>query len=401
MAIVDAAGVEPQRFDDYVNILTTAFRNALGADLALDAETEQAELIAVLAEAFAATDAQLVQVANGANISTASGRFLDDLVSFLGVTRQAATRSVITATVSGVVNTDIPAGSQARTAGGDLFATTADITIPAGGSVDATFEAVESGAVPVDANSLTEVVSGVLGWSSVANANAGVIGMAAESDASLRDRYTAILASNNVSTADALRARVLSLDGVTGCLVLENSSSSDVASSANRGIAISAHSIAVIVEGGATQDIVDAIEVAKHIGIATSGTSSGTYTDAQGNTTTINYESVTALPVKIVMSLNTDANRFPGSGVSDIRNNIVALFAGTGDFRLAGPIGIGDGIDANRVTGAITRVPGFAITAGPTITDTSDNALPSPVPYNRRLVIDTAAENFNIEISLT
>ena len=184
-------------------------------------------------------------------------------------------------------------------------------------------------------------------------------------------------------------------------LVLENSTGTALQASANRGVAIAAHSLAVIVEGGATQTIVNAIEAAKPIGIGTSGATTGTYRDVQGNETTIRYEPVVTIPVKITAAINTDGTRFPGSGVNDIRANIVALFAGSGDFRLNGPIGIGDSVSTNRVIGAIERVPGLEITTGPTITNTSDAALPSPVPYNRRLVIDQTAENMNIEIALT
>ena len=217
MAIVDESGFTPQRFQDFVNILTTVFQTALGRDLALEAETEQAELIAVLAEVLAAADAQLEQVASGNNPQTAPGRFLDDLVSWLGIVRVDATHSTVTATVSGAEATTLPVGSQARTTGGDLFATTAEAVIPASGSIDVAFRAVEAGPVGIGATTLTEVVSGVLGWDSVTNANAGTVGRPRETDAALRDRYAAILDRNNLSTAEALRARVLSLEGVNGC----------------------------------------------------------------------------------------------------------------------------------------------------------------------------------------
>ena len=392
MAVVDANGITQQQFDDYVNILAAGFIRALGSDLDLAAETAQAELVAILAEVDADIDGGLVQVANGVGLSTATGTFLDDLVSQFGITRLPAARSSVTASLTGVANTIVPAGSQARTTGGDLFASIAEATIPS----DVVFRAVDEGAIPVPAGSLTDIITPVLGWDGVSNALAGTIGRSVEDDVSLRDRYASVLASNALSTQEALRARVLALDGVTGCLVLENATGTALASSANRGVAMTAHSMAVVVEGGSTQAIIDVIGESKPLGIPTNGSTTGTYNEA-----VLRYEPVVALPVKIVMAINTDPNRFPGSGVSDIRSSIADLFAGEGEFRDAGPIGIGDSVDSNRIIGAITRIPGFTITSGPTITDTSDNALPSPVPYNRRLVIDAAAEDSNITISLT
>ena len=392
MAIVDRSGITQQQFSDYVNILTAGFQSALGTDLDLAAETAQAELIAILAEADADIDAQLTQVANGVQLSTAAGAFLDDLVSQFGFTRLPAVRSVVTAQLTGAAGTIIPEGSQARTTQGDLFATIADATIPA----NVVFRSTEDGAVQVGANSLTEIVTPILGWEGVANTDAGTTGRDVETDVELRDRYSAQLASNAVATTESLRARILALSGVNGCIVLENATATALTAGANRGVALTAHSLAAVVEGGATQDIVDALGAAKPIGIATNGSSSGTYAGS-----TIRYEPVTTIAVKIVIAINTDANLFPGNGVTAIRESIRDMFAGQGEFRPSGPIEIGDSVDANRVTGAITRVPGFTITSGPTITDTSDNALPSPVPYNRRLIIDTTADEFNITISLT
>ena len=392
MAVVDRSGITAQQFSDYVNILTAGFRAALGSDLSLDAENAQSELIAILAEADADIDSALTQVANGANLSTAAGAFLDDLVSQFGFTRQPASRSVVTAQLTGAAGTVVPSGSQARTTSGDMFASTAEATIPA----SAVFRAVEDGAVAVGANTLTEIVTPVLGWDGIANTAAGVPGRLVETDTELRDRYSAQLASNATSTAESLRARILGLDGVSGCIILENDTNAALTSGANRGVAIAAKSIAAVVEGGASQDIVNALGAAKPLGIATSGSSSGVYAG-----TAIRYEPVATIAVKVVMSINTNADRFPGDGVARIRQSIIDLFAGASEFRTAGPVSIGDSVDSNRVIGAITRTPGFTITSGPTLTDTNDAALPSPVPYNRRLVIDAAATDANITISLT
>lgn len=399
--IVNSEGVTPQQFSDYVNIFTERFRAALGSDLSLEAENIQSELISVESEAFADVDGQGVDIGNNNNPTVASGRWLDDIVSFLGFVRQGATRSTVTATIGGVDQTIIPARSIAETIGGDQFRTTADVTIPPGGSATVQFESVNTGPVPAAANSLRTIITQVLGWNSVDNAASAALGRNEETDTELRDRYNLSLSVNNIGTSDSLRARLLALNGVTDCLILENSTNADVAAAANRGVAVSAHTIASVVEGGNASDIVEVLGRHKPLGIGTSGTSSGTYNHRGGSTTTVDWVAVTRTPVKIVMSINTNAARYPGDGDSRIRQSIVDYFAGVGEFTERGGIGIGDSVNIADLTAAILRVPGFTITTGPTVSLVPSGALAATTPYSTHYFIDTQADEFNITISLT
>ena len=173
-----------------------------------------------------------------------------------------------------VLSDDGETGYSCSVSGGNLIFT--EYTTP----TDCT--ALNTGVVLVTAEQIDTIVTPVAGLVSVLNYADGDQGRAVETDAELRIRMRRV--RRGAATVDAIRSRIIDeVDGVSTCLVVENST--DVAVGGQ-----DPHSIHVIVQGGADQDVVDKIWELKGGGIATYGGSSGTAVDGAGNSHTVYYD---------------------------------------------------------------------------------------------------------------
>lgn len=192
-------------------------------NLVVTADTPQGMLIA--ADTLTRTDVVTnnAALANQINPNLAGGVFLDAIIALLGTARTAATRTVVTGvTLTGVASTVISAGSQAKTAAGDIFETISNVTIGAGGTITATFRSVAYGAIPCAENALDTIVSNVLGWETVDNPTAGVLGTSTQSDQAARAYRQNTLGFQGVALAVAQTSALYNVEGVKSLQFLEN-----------------------------------------------------------------------------------------------------------------------------------------------------------------------------------
>ena len=253
----DAGAILTQVADEY--------KNTFGQDLVVPdstniegASTPQGLLIVSEALARIAVADNNVALANQINPNIAGGIFLDAILALTGIQRFPATYSTVVAVFTGVVGTSIPAGSQAQTAAGDLFATTTTVVIPDGGTLTGVaMQAVNSGAIPCDTNDLTSgnggsIVSNVLGWETIASNAQANLGSATQSDVAARALRLNTLASQGSSVAGAITAGVSLVPGVTSLSFLENPTSApaNLPTGDPSPVAMVANSIYLCVNGG-------------------------------------------------------------------------------------------------------------------------------------------------------
>lgn len=120
---------------------------------------------------------------------TTYGQYLDYRAGEHGLTRKAATRATGQVTITGTQGAVVPAGSLFATGSGIQFATVAEVTIGAGGTVTANIEAVVAGAKGnVPAAAITAIPVAIPGVTAVTNANPTTGGTDAETDAALLAR---------------------------------------------------------------------------------------------------------------------------------------------------------------------------------------------------------------------
>ena len=388
MATLTPEGIVPRTLSEYIALLEGIFRQALGEDMATDPETPQGQLIRGIAPLFVQMEDALQYIAGALNLNRMIGQQIDDIADLFGVVRKAAAKSTATVTFSGVAATVIREGFRVRSVAGDIFATDSEVTIGSGGTVDADVTAVEAGPRSAEADTITVRVDSVVGVTSVTNAAAATIGRDVESDTAFRARMRESLARNAVGTAEALRARVLAVEGVNAALVVENRTA---AAATVSGLSLAAHATAVIVDGGSDANVAEAIYLGTFPGQVLHGSTSVTHTPASAPSgdVTIKFTRVTKIPV-IVRIDATGNSAFPRTGHSDIEANVFDWWNGDWDplngAFFTGGVGIGVLPSIAQLYVPVLQVSGTGVTSL-TMEKASDNSAISSVNADEQLTL--------------
>lgn len=245
------------------------FKAAFGDDLITEPSTPQGALITRIVEERDAIARSNAELANQINPSISGGIFLDSLTALTGGSRRSSTKSLITGAIfGGVADTIIPAGSLATSENGDQFETTSTLVIGAKGSTTGSLRAVNYGQIAVPPSKLNVVASSVLGWETITNPNAAVLGQDLESDAQLRLRRRQTLALQTTSTNEAIVSRLYDIPEVHSLYYLENCENT---AQVIEGINLQAHSIWACVYGGTDKEVAQALFETKTAGGAYNG----------------------------------------------------------------------------------------------------------------------------------
>ena len=341
---------------------------------------------------------------------TATGTALDNLCALIGVYRLAASASFVTATLTGVPDTDVVAGSQAQTATTQVnFSLATDATItalsawvestlyvigdrvtnsgqcyqctvggtsagsggPTGtgdaivdggvtwewlgqgtGAIDALMNAVDTGPLIAAAGDLTVIFTPIAGWYNVTNLLDSTPGTNDMTDEGLRMLRDAELAAPGTSPQNAIRADILKLPGVVACTVFVNDTESV------DGYGQAPHSVQCLVVGGADQDIYNQLLNSVAAGIATCSTASdydsgqriGTAIDDEGNSYTEEFTRPEDVDIYCLVVLNYIAAVYPSDGDNEVKLAIVTYT----DENIIG----GDNAEASAVNATAFSVPG-------------------------------------------
>ena len=300
-------GIQVPQASEIKTTFQTIFTGSLGSDLNLDDATPQGDLINGLTEEKLLDNAQILYFLNQQNPETADGIFQDALGSIYGIQRKVATNSVVNCVCNGLAGTvlrGVSSGNPAmvQSTNGDLFQCLVGGTIPASGTITLQFAAVETGAIPVGANTLTTIYNVVNGWDSVNNPSAGTLGSEIESRADFEARRKKSLALNATGSLGSVYSHVQEVEGVTDVFVWENDTNASVT---YRGITLGAHSI-YICENGASDasELAEAIYNSKSAGCDTNGTNTCSFTEPMtGVTYSYNYYTSTNTPIYIQINI--------------------------------------------------------------------------------------------------
>lgn len=226
------------------------------------------QLVDLIVAEIAAKNSEIAFLASQYSRKQATGAFLDALNSLYFLDRKTAASTIVQCTCTGLAGTLIPFGALVSDADGRRFRCLSESEIGSSGSALVDFSAVDVGALDVQPETVTRIITTVPGWDSVTNLTAGIQGRLRESDAEFRVRAAESVAYNGHGTVEAICSAIAALDGVIDVDVLENSSNAPITT---WGITIPAHSVAVCVEGGESADLALAIYQKKSSGCGTSG----------------------------------------------------------------------------------------------------------------------------------
>lgn len=352
MGVFDSTGYTRERLDEWVTNVKNLYYGIFGTNIDLSDDSKDGQLSGAFAEALSNEDQKAEDVYKSFDPAQASGTALSTLVTLNGITRNEATYSTVTLTLSGTDGTTVTAGSLVRSSDTDeQFSTDNDVSI-SGGTAAVTATAINSGAIIANAGTLTVIDTNISGWDSVTNNNDADVGQDEESDEDLRIRRknsTAISAQGNV---DAVYGALGEVDGVTSVIVKENSTS------ATDSDGITAHSIAAIVEGGDASDIANTIWLTKSAGCNTYGALTETIQDSQGFDQEINYSRPTDVDIYIETTVSAIGD-VSSDLETEIQEAIVDYFENDTDTALL----IGDDVIYSAVYVPIMSVGGVSVTA--------------------------------------
>jgi uncharacterized phage protein gp47/JayE len=346
-------GFVPKPLETIRAEINQAFWDTFGNSLDLSDGTPLGKLIGIIAERLA-TQWEIAEAVNASqDPDTATGARLDSICALTGTIRKAAKSSTATLTLTGTDATSILAGNQASNqVSGERFNTLADAVLVAltawapttayvigdrvsnGGNsyqctvagtsagsggpttedvaivdntvtwtflgngtaaVDVNAESANTGPIVGAARDINTIETPVSGWDSVINVLDATLGSDLETDEDLRARRETELTSGG-STVDAVRAALLAVTDATSVTNFWNHTDTTDADG------VPPHSVEALIQGGADQDIFDALLASVAGGIGTHGSTSGTATDSEGTDHTMKFSRPTEINIYVDMS---------------------------------------------------------------------------------------------------
>ena len=394
MGTLASTGYTKTTQPEWLTRLRADWLSGYGAGTDVSDDSPDGIFLRILSQYLAEQDEGVESVYQEIDPASAAGVVLDNLASLLGLTRKAATKSVIASsgvTLTGTPGTVVPIGTRfSVSATGKQFELLSAVTIGGGGTITTNATAVLTGPTAAAIGALDTIDTPVAGLSSITNTVAATVGTNEETDEELRERRSSSLSATGRATVNSLFSRIGDLDGVTSIRVIENSTGAVVSGQ-------DPHSVQVVVLGGTTQEILDEIWESKPAGIATYGTSSGTVTDGAGDTHTVKYTVPTTVTIHIKVTLTTDSS-YPTDGADQVKQQILLALANglTESEVLQGTVTTGQGLVGEDVLSglvvkAIYTVDGVVSHTAPLI----DNVDP-PVATGNYSITNLQVASFDI-----
>lgn len=280
---VSTSGVVIPDTSDIQEEVVSMFKAVFGQNIDTTPETIIGRLIEAFTVFLRDTVGITAQNACQYNLNAATGIYLDALGALFGVARNSSSRSSVTVTLTGGVNTAIPAGTMFANRDGDAFYLDSDATIPSAEEETGTGKASTSGTAlsmnygPVKClrGDMVSIVSPISGLDSVTNENDATLGSLGESDDSYRNRIRSAIGGFGGMVPSVYKALYEATYGdnseksVRHALVLNNG---DGIAVSMKGVTLAPHSIFVCVDTPATitegwkESVANAIAKSKSLG---------------------------------------------------------------------------------------------------------------------------------------
>lgn len=324
------------------------------ATLNTESESPAGQIIDSMAVLTTAKDSEFLNLANQFNPAVADGIFQDAIGAIYFLTRKTAQPSVVTCQLTGLNGTVVPAGVMIQTDDGIKLQSVGAVTIGADGSAEVEFQTLETGAIPIGANSCNKIITVIAGWDTVTNAVAGTLGQQVESRVAFEKRRALSVANNSHGSRLSVQSAIAALDGVVDCLVLENKLGTSVT---KQGVSLISHSVAIIVYGGSNDDIAKTIYNKLDAGCGTNGSTTVTYVSEDSAVN--NYQIIRPDPTNLYVAVKIHATQnTPESIIDDVKDAVYNDFYGHDPHSNNTRRGCGDTIYASSFSVALIKTAG-------------------------------------------
>lgn len=214
-------------------------------------------------------------------------------------------------------------------------------------AADVDAESVDTGPIVAVAGDITVISTPVGGWNSVKNLEDADPGRNEMTDEELRLLREAEINQAGTGPADAIRAALLQLTGVTNARVFYNNTD------ATDSDGILPHSVECLVQGGEDQAIWDCLWNNVAAGIRTVGDEVGTVIDDDGEEQTLRFTRPDVIDIWIEVTLEKDPDEYEGDGAVELAiinygnaqlpgKNAVASAISAAAFAVAGVIDVSE-----------------------------------------------------------
>jgi hypothetical protein len=290
-----AAGLQTATREELVTYFTAQFQDIYGADINLESDTPDGQLMNIFIQSVLDLQDLLVQIYNTFDPDNAVGVVLDQRVAINGIQRQAGTYTITP--ISLVNSTSVNLYGLDQTAeepyiisdneGTRWVLMTTQLGLAAG-THTLDFRAEIPGEQLTIPNTITVPVTVVLGVTSVNNPNVySTLGVNEETDAQLKVRRNKSVALASQGYLEGLLAALENIDGMASAYVYENVTGTTDANG------VPSHSIWVIVSGtAAAVDIANAIYTKRNAGCGMYGDETYTITQVDGSPFVIRWDEV-------------------------------------------------------------------------------------------------------------
>ena len=289
IAQVTAAGITAPSYSDIYNSLLASYALIYGSDILTDASTQDTNWIAIQAAAINDANSLAIAVYNDFSPATAQGAGLSSVVKVNGIQRLVPSNSSAAIEIVGQAGTPITNGIVGDNAGlNTQWALPSVVNIPVSGTITVTAICTTAGAVTADVATLTVILTPTAGWQT------GIFGT------------------------------ISNLAGVTDVGFDNNTTN------ATDGNGVPGHTLAMVVEGGDLQSIVNEIGASLSIGCGTFGNTSGTYVDPNYGFNYTIFFSIPAQQTILVQVTKTALTGYTTAIGTEIQNAVAAYISALG-----------------------------------------------------------------------
>lgn len=302
---INASGLTIETKSEIVTDLTTGYQTIYGADINVQSNSPDGQLINIQAQAITDFNELLLDTYNSFAIDSAYGTRLDQLVALNGLFRKQGTNTIAYVNVTSSQAVNIPGQDQTALTpftvqdnAGNQYQLEVSYSFGSATTAALAFKAVTIGEIQTLPNTITNIITSTLGITAVNNPSTAsdIIGVNEETDVQLRMRHAQSLSLASTGPADSVEAALRNIPDITDAYVVEN----DTGSTVN---GVPAHSQWVIVNGGTQAEIGTAIYSKKGIGCGQVGAQAYIVTRPNGSTFTALWDTALSQVLYIKFSI--------------------------------------------------------------------------------------------------
>lgn len=263
------------------------------------------------------------------SVANATGAPLDNLVALVGLFRQSEAFSTVTMSLTSVIATTVPVGSQYGTDAGVIFATDEELVFSGADTLTVDATCTVMGPNEAGAGEVKNILTPVHGITVATNAAAAIPGRLRETDAQVKVKHTAAVATSGEDDLASVYEALAAIDGVSAIYTAENDTNETVNG-------VPAHNIHVSVIGGSDDDVAEAICHNKTSGVPTHGAQSVTvYNETTSQAKEIHFDRAANVPIYIQVTVTKESGIYPDDGDAQMKAALVASFV---DKRIAADV---------------------------------------------------------------